>query len=164
MSNAADLQMHVQKQTQTLWCWAACSSSTSVFFQASSTWTQCRLADAELSQRSCCVNGGSSGCNQPWYVHRALSRTGNLAGRTNGAATWDEVTREIDAGRPVCARIDWGDKTGHFVLITGYSETGDRRTLEVEDPWTGSASVELDEFTKRYQSRGTWSHTYFTRA
>jgi hypothetical protein len=163
MNGPAALALEIQPQLQKYWCWAACSSSTSAFFDGSSSWTQCRLANEELSQTTCCHNGGSGSCNQPWYVDRALRRTGNLAARSEGRATWEEVTGEIDAGRPVCVRIGWQGRGGHFVLITGYSEDERGRLLDVEDPWTGSASVEVDEFAERYQTTGRWTHTYLTR-
>lgn len=159
-----ELQLTIQHQLQSYWCWAACSSSTSAFFDGSSSWTQCRLANAELSQTTCCEDGASDPCDQPWYVDRALSRTGNLATRSAGRATWEAVRREIDAGRPVCARIGWEGGGGHFVLITGYREAPEGHLLDVEDPWTGSASVELDEFTQHYQTSGSWTHTYLTQA
>jgi hypothetical protein len=164
VSESAAVPLGIQHQLQKYWCWAACSSSTSVFFDGSSSWTQCRIANAELSQSTCCSDGGSDACNQPWYVDRALTRTGNLAGRCVGQATWEKVRDEIDAGRPVCARVGWREGGGHFVLITGYYETAGTRGLNIEDPWTGSASVELDQFANNYQTIGSWTHTYLTRA
>jgi hypothetical protein len=165
MNGAAALPLAIQHQLQTDWCWAACSSSTSTFFDGLSPWTQCGLANAELDQSTCCGDDGSTeACNQPWYVDRALTRTGNLAARAAGQAAWEQVKGEIDAGRPICARIGWREGGGHFVLITGYYEAGTQRGLDIEDPWTGSASVELDQFANSYQTLGSWTHTYFTRA
>ena len=163
MSEPVALPLRIQHQLQKYWCWAACSSSTSVFFDGSSSWTQCRIANEELNQSACCDDGDSDPCNQPWYVDRALRRTGNLAGRSKGRATWEDVKGEIEAGRPVCARIGWQGGGGHFVLVTGYYEAEGERGLDVEDPWTGSASLELDEFSDRYQTTGNWTHTYLTR-
>jgi hypothetical protein len=116
----------------------------------------------ELNRGTCCTNGASAACNKPWYVDRALTRTGNLATGRQGRATWTTLKGEINAGRPVCARIGWQGGGGHFVLITGYDEAGGR-TVEVEDPWTGSARVPLAEFADRYQTTGSWTHTYLTR-
>lgn len=153
----------IQRQLQTNWCWAACSSSTSEFFDPSSPWAQCRIASAELGQQSCCENGASAGCNRPWYLDRALARTGNLAGRQDGPASWSVVLAEIQSRRPVGARIGWRDGGGHFVLIVGCEMDPSPGLLAVEDPWTGGAIIQSDEFTHRYQSIGTWTHTYLTR-
>jgi hypothetical protein len=156
--------MSVQHQLQTLWCWAACSSSVSSFFDTRSTWGQCALANAELEQTSCCEDGDNDGCNKPWYLDRALQRTGNFSSKRQGPVPWEEVRAEIDAGRPVAARIRWGDDTGHFVVLTGYRRSGGRRELEVQDPWTGSSSLAIEDFTNAYKSSGTWTHTYLTEA
>jgi hypothetical protein len=162
VSDAGAVGLTIQHQLQEFWCWAACSSSTSRFFDGSSSWTQCRIVNSELKRRTCCNNGGTDACNKPWYVDRALTRTGNLATGRQGRATWTTLKGEINAGRPVCARIGWQGGGGHFVLITGYDEAGGR-TVEVEDPWTGSARVPLAEFADRYQTTGSWTHTYLTR-
>jgi hypothetical protein len=164
MNGSTALTLQIQHQLQTLWCWAACSSSTSEFFDASSSWTQCLIVNSELGQSACCQNGATKACNRPWYLDRALTLTGNFATRVQGPASWDDVRNEIDAGRPVGARIGWRGGGGHFVLITGYSDTEGARQLNVEDPWTGSAVVAFSDFASSYQRTGSWTHTYMTKA
>src|SRR5262245_35787098 len=68
----------VEHQQQTNWCWAAVSNSVSRYYDPSSTWSQCTIANAELGHSSCCTNGGSAACNQPWFLDRALTRVGCL--------------------------------------------------------------------------------------
>src|SRR5919206_4771558 len=72
------LPFNIQHQLQTNWCWSACACSTSVFYDATTTWGQCSLVNAELEQSSCCENGASGSCNVPWYLDRVLRRTGNF--------------------------------------------------------------------------------------
>lgn len=154
------LAISLQHQLQTNWCWAACTSSVSAFFAPTSTWGQCAIVNAELAQTTCCQYGDTTQCNQPWYFDRALQRTGNLNSVRAGAAPWGEIQAEIDAGRPVGARIGWTGGGGHFVLLTGYQRNGALHEVEVQDPWTGSSTVELTTFTNAYKSSGSWTHTY----
>lgn len=155
--------LSLQHQVQTNWCWAACASSASGFFDPKTTWGQCAIVSAELEQKRCCAEGGSSGCNVPWYLDRALRRTGNFARKTEGPASWQTLRAEIDAGRPLAARIGWNGGGGHFIMLTGYRAAGGVREVEVQDPWTGSSRLALDVLATNYKSAGRWTHTYLTR-
>ena len=44
----------IEPQLQTNWCWAAVSKSVSWFYDQSSPWTQCRVANAALPRTDCC--------------------------------------------------------------------------------------------------------------
>lgn len=158
------LPLSMQRQLQTNWCWAACAGTASSFYDQASRWGQCRIVNAELTQTACCTDGASAACNRPWYLNKALERTGNLASWSAGAASWQIVRRELDKGRPVGARIGWSGGGGHFVFLTGYSTGRDGNQVHVEDPWTGSSTVPLATFTTAYKGSGTWTHTYLTQA
>jgi hypothetical protein len=151
----------MQTQLQTQWCWAASSVSVSTFYDSTSTWSQCSVVNAELGQTTCCTNGSTAQCNQPWYLDRALTRTGNLASWAGGAATMAQVKSEIRNGRPLGARIGWSGGGGHFVMIAGY-RCDDDDWLDVRDPIYGSTDVTLATFTSSYQGTGSWTHTYYT--
>jgi hypothetical protein len=157
------LSISVQHQLQSNWCWAACASSTSGFYDPATTWGQCTLVNAELGESGCCDNGASGSCNVPWYLDKALGRTGNFRSKQSAPASWDAIRAEVDAGRPVGARIGWRGGGGHFVFLTGYRKAGALREVEVHDPWTGRSALPLDVFTKNYKSSGEWTHTYLTR-
>src|SRR5262245_50136888 len=114
------LSFAMQHQQQTQWCWAAVSTSVSLYYDPSSTWTQCTVVNAELGQTTCCNNGSSAACNQPWYLDLALTRTGNLTAVTGGTTTFAGIRSEIDAGRLLGVRIGWSGGGGHFVVLEGY--------------------------------------------
>jgi hypothetical protein len=155
------LTVHAQLQSQ--WCWAACSTAVSHFYAAGSGWTQCTVVNAELAQTICCQDGSSDQCNRPWYLDRALTRTGNLASRAAGTAPLSTIRSQLDAGRPVGARIGWAGGGGHFVVISGCLDdaTG---LLEVRDPIYGTSELSIASFASSYQGSGSWTHTYYTRA
>jgi hypothetical protein len=156
------VSISVQHQLQTNWCWAACSTSASAFYDPASTWGQCGIVNAELKENGCCGSGSSPKCNVPWYLDRALKRTGNFARKSDGPARWETVRAEIDANRPVGVRIGWFGGGGHFVMITGYRAAGGAREVDVQDPWTGTSHIPMDILAKSYKNRGKWTHTYLT--
>jgi hypothetical protein len=153
--------IEVQSQLQSQWCWAACSTSISHLYDTGSRWTQCKVVNAELAQTGCCRDGSTGQCNQPWYLDRALTRTGNLAGRSPGLASVSKLRSQLGAGRPVGARVGWAGGGGHFVKISGCLDdaTG---ILEVRDPIYGTSEISVAAFAASYQGSGSWTHTYFT--
>jgi hypothetical protein len=157
------LALSVQAQLQSQWCWAACSTGVSHFYDAGSSWTQCTVVNAELAQTSCCRDGSTGQCNRPWYLDRALTRTSNFARRAAGTAPLSTIRSQIDAGRPVGARIGWDGGGGHFVVISGCLDdaTG---MLEVRDPMYGTSELSFASFASSYQGSGSWTHTYYTHA
>jgi hypothetical protein len=161
---ARKLTIAVQRQAQSNWCWAACTSSVAAFFDASHRLPQCELADEAHDERGCCADGDSERCNRPWYLDRALKLAGRLERKSKGPAGWPVIQAEIDAGRPVGVRIGWRGGGGHFVLITGYRALVRTPLLRVEDPWTGVSELTIGELSTRYKGNGTWTHTYTMRA
>jgi hypothetical protein len=157
------LSFTMEAQLQSQWCWAANATSVSHYYDSASPWTQCTVVNAELGQTTCCVDGSTPQCNQPWYLDLALTRTGNLASWTAGTATMAQVQSEILDGRPVGARIGWSGGGGHFVMIAGYrcAAVG---YFDIRDPIWGSTDVAVATFTTSYQGSGSWTHTYYTEA
>jgi ABC-type bacteriocin/lantibiotic exporter with double-glycine peptidase domain len=149
-----DLQM--EQQQQTLWCWAAVSVSVKHFYDASFAVRQCEQANTQSNGRSCCDDPAS--CNHEGYLMAALQYVKVFRELVERSVPFERILEEIHARRPVCARIEWTDKTGHFVCIDGY----DGRTLLIKDPWHGSSRVPYDEFSTRYRGIGRWTHTYLT--
>src|SRR5262249_33999150 len=61
-----------QFQQQSEWCWSATTVSVDKFYNPSSALTQCALVNQQFNSATCCVNGASSACNQPWYLDKTL--------------------------------------------------------------------------------------------
>ncbi len=157
------LPFNMQMQTQSNWCWAATATSVSHYFWRWSTWTQCRVANAELGQTDCCHSPVPSHCNVPWYLDRALTRTRNFVSIT-GAVGFEQVRAEINAGHPVGARIGWSGGGGHFMVIYGYSMIGGGEYFDIDDPIYGKSHIPVSEFSSSYQGAGSWTHTYFMKS
>ncbi len=160
------LPFAMQHQLQREWCWAAVAASVSRFYDVGSPWTQCRLANEELGQTTCCADGSTRDCNKPWLLENALGRTRNMNGfPVAGSATMGSIATEIDGRRPVGVRIGWVNAAGqevggHFVVIDGYA---DLDLLDIQDPWYGPSTVSLEGLLFHYKGNGRWTHTYYTR-
>lgn len=156
------LAFNMQAQTQSNWCWAATATSVSHFYWLWSTWTQCAVANNELGRSDCCNSTVPSACNVPWYLDKALTRTRNFVS-VMGQATFQQVRDEIDAGRPVGARVGWSGGGGHFMVIYGYSFVVGTQYFDIDDPIYGKSHLSVSDFSSNYQGSGTWTHTYFTK-
>ncbi len=159
----ASVPFNMQAQTQTNWCWAATATSVSHFYSIFSSWTQCKVAGAELGLSTCCNSPVPSACNVPWYLDRALTRTSNFDHIVSGTISYSAILAEINAGRVVGARQGWSGGGGHFMVIYGCSRIGSVQYLDIDDPIYGKSTLTYETFATNYQGSGTWTHTYFTK-
>jgi hypothetical protein len=158
------LKFPMQLQLQSQWCWAATSVSVSSYYDSQAGWTQCAMVNAQKGLTTCCEDGSSEPCNTPNVLSGPLRRADVLDRKEQGSVDYEAVRREIDAGRPLGVRVEWGDThTGHFIVIEGYQRSGDER-VAVEDPFAGPFDLSFATLTEGlYQGTGFWTHTYFTR-
>ncbi|MGZ4846269.1 MAG: papain-like cysteine protease family protein [Halobacteriota archaeon] len=131
------------------------------YFNPGTSLTQCAVVNAELGRNDCCNNGSSDGCDKVWYFHMALIRTDNLQSWGPGSKPMAVITGEVTNGRPLCVRIGWSGKGGHFCAIDGYN--ADLGMVAVDDPWYGPSDVTLATFLTAYRGDGSWTHTYFVK-
>ena len=155
----------VQYQQQTEWCWAAVSTSVAAFFGQTS-WTQCGIAEAELSPLNCCGADASAGCNQPWYLDRALARVGHFDHMNASNVSFSAMQDEINQGCPLCCRIAWLGGGAHFIAVGEWLIAADgTRYVGVQDPYLGPMQKKYAEFVSAYTTPGDlWTHSYFTLA
>lgn len=164
------LSLDMQQQCHSNWCWAAVAASISAFYDKSSTFTQCLIANLELNRQDTCDYPCQHEDNQTFnQIHEpgsALNRVGCLDHEIrNQLATRAEVQQEIDAGRPVCLRTVWTKVDGaHAVAIVDYLPDSD--TLALEDPLFGPThGISYDRFCTDYPPLGgQWTDTCYTKA
>jgi hypothetical protein len=152
-------QFPIQPQEQSEWCWAAVAQSLDQYFNPNLKRTQCQIATLLFSPTKCCDDAEK--CNLPKKLIDVLRKINRFRSTSPRALLFEEVTPELDGGRPVCARIKWNDGGAHFVVITGYEvlQSGARH-LEVADPFYPSAILDYDEFANNYHGDGVWTDTY----
>ena len=164
------LQIAVQTQLQTEWCWAAVTASISAFYSDAPAKKQCELATT-LLYTDCCIEPlppppppAWSG-NAPYALDGALQLVNHLKGDLiSDVIPFAQIVTEIDAGNPVCCHINWttGNLGGHFNVIVGYD--GTTRDVIVRDPYSpyGQSTLPYETFKSNYHG-GTWDQTYLTR-
>jgi len=150
----------MQPQQQNQWCWAAVSVSINLYYHPTSGQTQCTVANAAMGQTTCCQDGSTPQCNQPWFLDQALQIVGNLNAWSPGKPPFATAKREVDACRPLCLRIGWNGGGGHFVAVYGYAS----RDLNIGDPWYGNSVVRGSSFPDNYQGGGSWTDSYTTKS
>lgn len=153
----------MQTQSETEWCWAAVSTSVAVFF-GSTSWTQCKVAAAELNPLDCCGADASTGCNIPWYLDAPLSCVAHFHRMDASNAPFPNVQTEINGDRPLCCRIAWAGGGAHFVALGGWSTAADgSEYVDIYDPYYGFTQETYTDFDSSYRAAGdAWTHSYFT--
>jgi hypothetical protein len=157
------LDLKVPHQEQDNWCWAATSDGVSHYYDSSSGWTQCAIANSDLGRTDCCGSGANGACNVYGYLNQALATVGHFDRMAEQVADFQAVDGEIDAKRPLGVRVAWSGGGAHFVAIGGYRERPEQY-VHVEDPWYGPSDVAYATLKSGYQGSGSWTHTYWTKA
>lgn len=155
----------MQQQKNSLWCWAAVASSVDAYFRPAGFTKQCGVAKLVLGHTDCCIQPTPAGCNQRASLKTALEKVGHFDKIIEGPLDFDEIRRQRDMNLVVCARTQWRDGKGHFVVIAGYavSESGERWVV-VKDPLYEDENVPYDEFCSSYHiDDGVWTHSYLVK-
>jgi hypothetical protein len=158
----ANLAFTMRSQRLRDWCWAAVSVSVDRFYNLKSTWTECAIAEAELGL-SCCKSAQQ--CNRVHLLDPPLDRLKRLRqAPLPRVLTFAEIQEQIDAGNPICVRIEWTDGGGHFTVISGYaiSRAGVNK-ITLEDPFYGHSEAAYDAFLTKYQGSGKWTGTFLLK-
>jgi len=162
--------LDVEHQKMSEWCWAAVSVSVNRLFRPQSTHTQCEIAGMALGHKCCSANAPA--CNSPHELHPVLGTLHLLAHQPIvKPIPFDQVQKEIDAGRPVCVLIRWlnsdGQQNGrgHFITIRGYRVTpAQKQFVSIGDPLYGSSEVVYAEFANPKggyrDGNGLWFATF----
>lgn len=151
-------QMETQQESE--WCWAAVSVSVDHYYRPDSYSTQCEIA-SQVIEGDCCAQPQQF--DEPERLQDALGAVGRL-GSITGRLTFEQLKAEIDAGRPVCIRIEWDGGGAHFLALDGYRvlQSG-ARTVDVADPFYADSTNDFDAFPSQYHGGGAWTATFLTR-
>ncbi|PWI43500.1 papain-like cysteine protease family protein [Streptomyces sp. ICBB 8177] len=156
-SPAARLNIDMQSQQQTNWCWAASGDTIASWFGYS--YSQNQFCDAAFgySQNSSCPNDQATlADDQTAYQWMGLDPGDYI----QGTLSWSGVQREINAKRPVQTRIQWSSGGGHMEVIYGY-DTSDGYVYW-GDPWPDDNRYNwatYDYYTDN--SDFSWTHTLY---
>jgi len=158
------LTFNEQYQQESEWCWAATTVSITLYYDPASTWTQCSLVNQAFGLTTCCQDGSSTACNQPWYPDQALTITGHLASTSGGKPSFDVIVSQIDADHPVPIAIYWNGGGGHNPAVSGYDgSTSAAPVIDIQDPIYGPSTQDFNSFPGSYNGGATWGESYFTK-
>jgi hypothetical protein len=155
-----NLNLTMEQQCQTEWCWAAVAVSVAKFYCPANSVKQCDIANDVLKLHDCC--SANPACNKANPLGDALEVNDNCASIPGGTITTGQLTPEIDNGRPVAVRVGV-EGSGHFCVIDGYYETSLGLAISIRDPLFQTSIFVFDAFKVSYLNGGVWDDTYFTQ-
>ncbi|WP_327085308.1 C39 family peptidase [Nonomuraea sp. NBC_01738] len=144
-----------QAQELSNWCWAATGNSVAAFYGHTYSQNQfCNLA-FNRSMNSSCPNNQATLAND----QTAFSKIGiNPGSYVNGYLSYNAIIREIDAERPIMARIQWTSGGGHMEVIYGYDKSSS--WVYWANPWPSSTRYNWTTYNY-YVSNNSffWTHS-----
>lgn len=173
MANKLNLTIESQKCSQ--WCWAAVTVAIGRCFQDGQfAADQCTLATQLVGAgKDCCTqcdcqNDQFDPCNKSRNLSVALNHCHFDRDGPAGVSTlsFDDVKQEIDDGHPIAVSIKVQNDDAaisHAVVIFGYSDDG---KLNIADPMQPDSqiSLSLDELADTSsQLHGSWEKAFRTK-
>ncbi|QCX75861.1 hypothetical protein C9F11_10905 [Streptomyces sp. YIM 121038] len=127
---AKRLNLTMQAQQKTNWCWAAAGNTIATFMGKNYSQNQFCNAAFNRSQNTECPNNQATLGN----VQTALGWMGiNRGSYVTGWLRYDTVQAEVNANRPVETRIQWSNGGGHMHTLYGYDTANS--WVYWGDPW-----------------------------
>lgn len=170
------LDLRMQEQQASEWCWAAVTASVHDFFaQPASPTRQCAVVNSVLTSytrgdQDACTVPIPDACNKPWSLTPALDTLHVGRDLTDGEASFDELVTQIGADRPACVLLSWHytkqhpSGGGHFVVLYGYGPTSGSapRFVAIGDPLYEDTVMDLADFPSGYHGGAVWAQTCLT--
>ncbi|OIK07708.1 papain-like cysteine protease family protein [Streptomyces monashensis] len=154
---AKRLDITMQAQQNSNWCWAASGDTIAAWFGRN--YTQNQFCDAAFNrpQGSTCGNWQAALDD----VQNALDWMGINPGRyVNGYLRYSTVQTEIGAGRPVETRIEWNSGGGHMHVLYGYDTSANQ--VYWGDPWPSNYRYNWGDYDYYVSnSTFTWTHSLY---
>lgn len=155
-ANATTDQLNITMQSQQYsnWCWAASGNTVAAFYGYSYSQNQfCNMAFGNSLNASCANSQASLADDQTAFDRIGIS-PGNYV---TGYLYYSAIIREIDAGRPVMARIQWSSGGGHMEVLYGYDQS--QNWVYWGDPWPSDNRYNWGSYIY-YVSNGSFSWTH----
>ncbi|AUY50036.1 papain-like cysteine protease family protein [Streptomyces sp. CB01881] len=148
------LNITMQQQQQTNWCWAASGNTIATWFGYDYSQNQFCNAAFGRSANSTCPNSQATLGD----VQNGLSWIGiNPGSYVTGYLRYSTVQTEVNADRPIETRIQWSSGGGHMHVVYGYDTTGNQ--VYWGDPWPSNYRYNWADYNY-YVSNGTFSWTH----
>ncbi|MEU9120712.1 papain-like cysteine protease family protein [Streptomyces sp. NPDC048506] len=154
-ANRLDITMQAQEQTN--WCWAASGNTIASWYGRTYSQNQFCNAAFNRTQGSSCPNNQATLAD----VQNAFDWMGiNSGSYVSGWLRYGTVQNEINANRPVETRIQWSSGGGHMHVVYGYD--ADRGWLYWGDPWGSNNRYNWGDFDYYVDgSSFSWTHSLY---
>lgn len=156
-SSAQQLNIAMQQQEKTNWCWAASGNTIAGWFGR--TYSQNDFCDAAFgyAQGTTCPNSQATLAND----QRAFRWMGITPGSyVSTTIPYSRVQSEIGAGRPVETRIQWSSGGGHMEVLYGYDTS--KSWVYWGDPWPDDYRYNWATYSYYAgNSDFSWTHTLY---
>ncbi|MBD0691646.1 papain-like cysteine protease family protein [Streptomyces sp. CBMA123] len=148
------LNITMQQQQQTNWCWAASGNTIATWFGYNYSQNQFCNAAFGRSVDSNCPNSQASLAD----VQNGLDWVGiNPGSYVTGYLRYSTVQSEVDANRPVETRIQWSSGGGHMHVVYGYDTSNN--WVYWGDPWPSNYRYNWADYWY-YVNNDTFSWTH----
>ncbi|MFI9718861.1 papain-like cysteine protease family protein [Streptomyces sp. NPDC052396] len=154
---AKQLKISMQAQQKDQWCWAASGNTIAAYFHKKYSQNQFCNAAWHRKQGTNCPNNPASLENDQnafkWmHLKPGSVFYGYLYGKT--------IINEINANRPVEARIGWKSGGGHMHVIYGYDRS--KGAVYFGDPWPSSRRYNRANYDWYVNnSQFAWTHSLY---
>ncbi|WP_369393406.1 papain-like cysteine protease family protein [Streptomyces sp. CG1] len=154
---AKRLNITMQAQQNSNWCWAASGDTIASWFGRN--YTQNQFCDAAFNrpQGSTCGNWQAALDD----VQNALDWMGiNPGTYVSGYLRYGTVQNEINADRPVETRIEWSSGGGHMHVLYGYDTSANQ--VYWGDPWPSNYRYNWGDYDYYVSNNSfTWTHSLY---
>ncbi|MFF1874699.1 papain-like cysteine protease family protein [Kitasatospora herbaricolor] len=148
------LNITMQQQQNTNWCWAASGNTIATWFGYSYSQNQFCNAAFGRSVNSTCPNSQATLGD----VQNGLSWIGiNPGSYVTGYLRYSTVQTEVNANRPIETRIQWSSGGGHMHVLYGFDTASN--WVYWGDPWPSNNRYNWADYAY-YVSNGSFSWTH----
>ncbi|MFD0264179.1 papain-like cysteine protease family protein [Kitasatospora indigofera] len=148
------LNITMQQQQNTNWCWAASGNTIATWFGYSYSQNQFCNAAFGRSVNSTCPNSQATLGD----VQNGLSWIGiNPGSYVTGYLRYTTVQTEVNANRPIETRIQWSSGGGHMHVLYGFDTASN--WVYWGDPWPSNNRYNWADYSY-YVSNGSFSWTH----
>ncbi|MFJ9418476.1 papain-like cysteine protease family protein [Streptomyces sp. NPDC101227] len=154
-ANRLDISMQAQQKTN--WCWAGSGNTIAAWYGRNYSQNQFCNAAFGRQQNTTCPNNQATLGN----VQNAFDWMGiNSGSYVTGYLRYSTVQSEINANRPIETRIEWSSGGGHMHVIYGF-DTADN-WVYWGDPWADNSRYNWGDYD--YYVNGSsfsWTHSLY---
>lgn len=157
LAAAQRLNISMQAQQKTNWCWAASGNTIATWFGRNYSQNQFCNAAFGRAQGYECPNSQASLGNVQDGLYWAGVNPGSYV---TGWLRYPTVQSEIAAGRPVETRIQWSSGGGHMHVLYGYDDANS--WVYWGDPWPSSTRYNWASHAWYVNnSEFSWTHSLY---